>query len=385
MKTPIRQSADQQPQRKRRPQLSGITSAGFTLVELLVVIAIIGVLVALLLPAVQAAREAARRSQCRSQLKQIALAVQNYEGTHGKLPPGAYFREGSGWGAFILPYIEEGTTFATMTIGEDKSGNFQWASSSEYTDAATLGPQYVNVIVAETPIALYRCPSAGLPDHQLDRTADAWWVMARSPASYLGVATGLLTDQLQSWQWRIKHTTPPPPIPTWEGADGVLVGIDHVFDVAKGQIPLRKITDGTSKTALVGEAVHDIQNQNEFGGTPEEREGSRKDHWAVGSDDIDTGSNQISDVSELLGSTGVPPNLGLDSNSNRLLCSPPQHRKPECQQLQIAFSSLHPGVVQMSFVDGHVDAIAEDIDAKAWSDMGTRAGQEFSTGGVGEF
>ena len=61
---------------------------GFTLVELLVVIAIIGVLVALLLPAVQAAREAARRAQCQSHLKNIALAILNYESANKKLPVG---------------------------------------------------------------------------------------------------------------------------------------------------------------------------------------------------------------------------------------------------------------------------------------------------------
>jgi prepilin-type N-terminal cleavage/methylation domain-containing protein len=81
-------------------------SRGFTLVELLVVIAIIGVLVAILLPAVQAAREAARRSQCSNNLKQLVLALHNYESTYRCFP----FAGGStGYSpqARLLPFVEQ--------------------------------------------------------------------------------------------------------------------------------------------------------------------------------------------------------------------------------------------------------------------------------------
>src|SRR5262245_8633963 len=87
---------------------------GFTLVELLVVIAIIGVLVALLLPAVQAVRESARKVQCHNNLRQLGLAVQQFEQANRTLPPyfGAFPEKGTGaveggWFVHLLPYIEQ--------------------------------------------------------------------------------------------------------------------------------------------------------------------------------------------------------------------------------------------------------------------------------------
>jgi len=84
----------------------------FTLVELLVVIAIIGILVALLLPAVQYARESARRSQCQSNMHNVGIALHNFHDVHGSLPAGWVAdvpdgEPGWGWGAHLLPYLEQ--------------------------------------------------------------------------------------------------------------------------------------------------------------------------------------------------------------------------------------------------------------------------------------
>jgi prepilin-type N-terminal cleavage/methylation domain-containing protein len=93
-------------------------AAGFTLIELLVVIAIIAVLIALLLPAVQSAREAARRSQCTNNLKQIGIAVHNYVGVHGGMPPTAFGSGGmfGGWCLQILGFIEQPQVYAAYNL-----------------------------------------------------------------------------------------------------------------------------------------------------------------------------------------------------------------------------------------------------------------------------
>ncbi len=128
---------------------------GFTLVELLVVIAIIGVLAGLLLPAVQAAREAARSTQCKNNMKQLSLAVVNYESAYGKIPAATYHASSTNktwhdrrtlgydqwiWGAAVLPYIEQTTLYNAL----------------DFSLAPALPP---NRALLATELKMFRCPS----------------------------------------------------------------------------------------------------------------------------------------------------------------------------------------------------------------------------------
>lgn len=137
--------------------------SAFTLVELLVVIAIIGILIGMLLPAVQQVREAARRATCSNNLKQIALAMHNYESAHKVFPPGGIWKgpndaprgnrsqrgNGWAWSYFILPYVEQNNIYDA--IEED------WAFRiSDPPNRALVGQVF----------GLQRCPSAGnTPTH----------------------------------------------------------------------------------------------------------------------------------------------------------------------------------------------------------------------------
>ena len=126
--------------------------SGFTLIELLVVIAIIAVLIALLLPAVQAAREAARRTQCVNNLKQLGLALHNYNGSYGSFPidrsvfvastPGPTPYAYSAF-AMLLPYIEQTPLYSSI--------NFNLPSGTTY--------QAGNTTALATVVAGFLCPS----------------------------------------------------------------------------------------------------------------------------------------------------------------------------------------------------------------------------------
>src|SRR6266436_5022135 len=191
----------------------------FTLVELLVVIAIIGVLVALLLPAVQQAREAARRTQCKNNLKQIGLALQNYHGDFLRFPPGYVSNfdasgndtgPGWGWGAMILPQLEQ----------QNLQNSIDFKQPIEA--AANAAPRIA-------PLPAYLCPS--------DSVRPAWPAVTRDP---IGNPTATICDVASADYVAVFGISEP-------GIDG-----EGVFFRDSG-IGLKDIRDGASSTLLVGE------------------------------------------------------------------------------------------------------------------------------------
>ena len=128
---------------------------GITIVELLVVIGIIAVLIALLLPAVQAAREAARRAQCADRVRQLGLALHTHHATHGCLPPGWVVNTpsgepGWGWGATLLPFLEQEALQKTAGPGSGPGAPGQ--GGPPISDPASRR-------LRETPVAAFLCPS----------------------------------------------------------------------------------------------------------------------------------------------------------------------------------------------------------------------------------
>ncbi|TXT28245.1 MAG: hypothetical protein FD138_2617, partial [Planctomycetota bacterium] len=161
-------------------------ASAFTLIELLVVIAIIAVLIALLLPAVQQAREAARRSQCKGNLKQLGLAIHNYESNSKRLPINRMYRGGYdqpgpnpagnlsnygsiGWMVMLLPYIDQAPLYKQVDLNTVTAGVSNGGVTWLIDNAA-------NARVRMTILPVAMCPSnpqAPIVNNQSTQ-ADSW-------------------------------------------------------------------------------------------------------------------------------------------------------------------------------------------------------------------
>jgi prepilin-type N-terminal cleavage/methylation domain-containing protein/prepilin-type processing-associated H-X9-DG protein len=309
----------------------------FTLVELLVVIAIIGVLVALLLPAVQAARDAARRMQCANHFKQVGLAFHNYQSAKNTFPPGVIFSHadmagkpdcapllpdiltetyfsGFGWGIFILPYLEHDVLYSQFE--RDKgllpAGN-KWASPQNFLQIASRIDTYLCPSDPNSGVLVFYTGEGKNGPHDDDDVADT---------NMAGVTD--FEDWTCDGTWPKSFKS--------HRARGMLA--------ERFGCRIREVTDGTSKTFLVGEVTGNLaEKRSNF-------------PWA---------SLTLSDTRSINGAMTLP------GGEDPALYGSFRGK---------GFSSWHAGGCHFAYADGSVHFVADDIAHQVIKALTTRAGGE---------
>jgi type II secretory pathway pseudopilin PulG len=317
----------------------------------LVVIAIIGILVALLLPAIQASRESARRVQCQNHLKQISTAFLNHESAQGFLPtsgwgykwvgdPDAGYggEQPGGWAYNILAYLEQGDLRAT---GISQATLLPYNSLTGGGDVSELPTTLVT-----TPLAVFNCPSKRpLQGYPLDTVPSRMTLANNSPA-----CTHTLGCLVARGDYRVNSGSvhqgdeQGPPLFTSPGAfKGAYKSQgQNGISYQRSTVRIARITDGTSKTALVGEKY--LNPDRYFDG-------------AYTADDQCVFSGHDND------------NNGYTANGSAV--NRPQQDRPGLN-LPFHFGGPHVTGLNMALCDGSVQLIAYDVDDTVWVKYGGR-------------
>ncbi len=341
-------------QRRLREVIRAYRHAGFTLVELLVVIAIVGILVGLLLPAVQAAREAARRMQCNNNLKQIGLALHNYESAFKRFPPSAVIdfsmsntANNGSWGVHgrILPFLEQGNLYSRVDL--TAAWDFQLA-------------------IDNLKLTVYSCPSDAKADESRSNGAGRPTLF---PTSY-GFNFG---------QWFVFNPN------TRKGGEGMFY--------PNSFLPIAACTDGTSNTLFAAEVK---------AWTPYTRNGgpastvipstvaAAESIVASGPDFKNTGHTEWPDgrVHHTGFTSAMPPNAAVKYIHNGTTYpfadfnAWQEGRNGSAGQVSYAIvtsRSYHKGLVNTCFSDGSVHSIGQSIELQVWRALSTRAAGEVVT------